>query len=385
MHETHESILSVQAPATPTLSDATLQSYLQLARTPTIGPITFQRLMQLYPSPQEALAALPELAARGGRKSPLKIASRDEVKREIDITREHGGQYLICGEDGYPEALSHIADPPIALAVHGHVSLLGKPTLAIVGSRNASAAGQKITETLSHELSGRGLVIASGLARGIDAAAHGQALNGGTIAVLGNGITHAYPRENTDLQKAILSQGLVASENHPNSQPQAAQFPRRNRIISGLSLGVIIVEAARRSGSLITARLANEQGREVMAVPGSPLDARCHGSNNLLREGAHLIETADDVLNIIQPLLEVRTLRAKPSRQLRLQRQSPRSLTSQKRSVITRLLGPVPITIDELVTRSNEPVPIVYLAILELQLAGRLTQDADGKISLLET
>ncbi len=384
MPQSHESMSSVPNPTPPVISDERLQSYLQLARTPSIGPITFQRLMQLYPSPQEALAALPELAARGGRKSPLKTASRDEVKKEIDTTIAHGGHYLIYGEQGYPSALSHIADPPIALAAHGHMSLLHKPTLAIVGARNASAAGQKIAETLSHELSGRGLIMASGLARGIDAAVHRQALSGGTIAVLGNGITHAYPRENTDLQNAILAQGLVLTENHPHSQPQASQFPRRNRIISGLSLGVIIVEAARRSGSLITARLANEQGREVMAVPGSPLDARCHGSNNLIRQGAHLIENADDVLNIIQPLLDVQALRAKPSRKLRLQRSTPRSLTSQQRSVITRLLGPVPISVDELVTCSNEPVPIVYLAILELQLAGRLIQDADGKISLLD-
>lgn len=367
-----------------TLEEDTLFAYLRLARTPHVGPITFQRLIQIYSTPQAALAALPELSLRGGRKTALKPASLASVRSEVVATRARNGDYLIWGQAAYPFALSHIADAPIALAAFGNLSLLKRPIIAMVGSRNASAAGQRMAQELSQGLSAHGFVVVSGLARGIDTVAHRHAIDTGTIAVLGNGISHAYPRENKELQERIIESGRVLSENHPDTAPQASQFPRRNRIISGLASGVIIVEAARRSGSLITARLANEQGREVMAVPGSPLDPRCHGSNNLLREGAYLIETVEDVLNIIQPQITAPTFQASAPADLRGEPALPNTLTPTQRADITRLLGPVPIAIDELVSMSGLAVPLVYLAILELQLAGRLTQEADGKISLLD-
>jgi DNA processing protein len=366
------------------LQDNVLLACLQLARTRNIGPITFQRLLQIYTTPQAALAALPELSLRGGPKTALKIASLASARDELATTRAHQGEYLIWGQAGYPGPLSHIADAPIALAAFGHLSLLKRPIIAMVGSRNASAAGQRLAQELSQGLSRHGIVVVSGLARGIDTVAHRHAIDGGTIAVLGNGISHTYPLENKELQEKIIAGGLVLSENHPDAAPQASQFPRRNRIISGLASGVLIVEAARRSGSLITARLANEQGREVMAVPGSPLDPRCHGSNNLLREGAYLIETIEDVLTLIQPQITAPGLQAKAPAGLRGDPRPASTLTQAQRLQITRLLGPVPITIDALVSMSGLSVPLVYLAVLELQIAGRLTQEANGKISLLD-
>ena len=351
-------------------------AYLRLARTDQIGPVTFQRLLSVYGSPEKALAALPELSQRGGRKRPLKAFSMSKAKAEYGQTDALNGRYLFWGEAGYPAALQALPDAPPVLAAHGHTALLDKPMIAIVGARNASAA-------LSTDLATAGLVIVSGLARGVDGAAHQAALANGTIAVIGNGAAHAYPRDNADLQSAIIEQGLLLSENPPDTTPQASLFPRRNRIIAGLSLGVIVVEAARRSGSLITARLAGEQGREVFAVPNSPLDARCLGSNNLLRDGAVMTESADDVLNVLRPLMEQREMDARSP-------PPPRSITAEPdppddelRALIIELMGPVPMTIDELIEAANAPVSTVHLVLLELELAGRLTQEPGGKISLI--
>jgi DNA processing protein len=371
------------------LSDEHLLAYVRLARTPSIGPVTFQRLLGLYKTPQHALDALPELAEKGGRAKPLKIHSARAAADELYATQDYGGQFLVWGETCYPPALAHIPDAPMLLSVYGHVGLLQRQkTISIVGARNASAAALKITAALSSELNARDFVIVSGLARGIDAMAHRHALPQGTIAVLGNGISHQYPPENKDLQEQIRQAGLLVCENPPATPPTSRQFPRRNRIISGLTLGVIVVEAARRSGSLISARLANEQGREVMAVPGSPLDTRCHGSNNLIREGASLIETSQDVLDIMQPRIEQSLafdLQAKANKPLRYPTPlaPPSSLSRAERQTITELLGPTPTSIDELVTMSTLPVDLVHLAVLELEIAGRLTVESDGRMSLL--
>ena len=358
-------------------------AYLRLARTDQIGPVTFQRLLSVYDSPEKALAALPELSQRGGRKRPLKAFSMSKAKAEYGQTHALNGRYLFWGEAGYPAALQALPDAPPVLAAHGHTALLDKPMIAMVGARNASAAARKMTAALSTDLATAGLVIVSGLARGVDGAAHQAALANGTIAVIGNGAAHACPRDNADLQSAIIEQGLLLSENPPDTAPQASLFPRRNRIIAGLSLGVIVVEAARRSGSLITARLAGEQGREVFAVPNSPLDARCLGSNNLLRDGAVMTESADDVLNVLRPLMEQREMDARSP-------PPPRSITAEPdppddelRALIIELMGPVPMTIDELIEAANAPVSTVHLVLLELELAGRLTQEPGGKISLI--
>ncbi|MCH1542513.1 MAG: DNA-processing protein DprA [Alphaproteobacteria bacterium] len=358
-------------------------AYLRLARTDQIGPVTFQRLLTVYGTAEKALEALPELSQRGGRKRPLRAFSMAKAKAEYGQTDALNGRYLFWGEEGYPTGLQALPDAPPVLAAHGHSALLEKPMIAMVGARNASAAARKMTSTLSTGLAAAGLVIVSGLARGVDGAAHQAALESGTIAVIGNGAAHAYPRDNTDLQNAIIEQGLLLSENPPDTAPQASLFPRRNRIISGLSLGVIVVEAAQRSGSLITARLAGEQGREVFAVPNSPLDTRCLGSNNLLRDGAVLTETADDVLNVLRPLMEQREMDAREPLPPKRSEMTPTVPDDSVRALIIELMGPVPITIDELVEAANAPVSTVHLVLLELDLAGRLTQEPGGKISLI--
>lgn len=358
-------------------------AYLRLARTEQVGPVTFQRLISVYGDPDKALAALPELSQRGGRKRPLKAFPLSKAKTEYAETEKLGGQYLCRGEADYPTSLAALPDAPPVLAAHGHLSLLAKPMIAMVGARNASAAARKLTDMLASDLAAAGLIIVSGLARGVDGAAHQAALENGTVAVIGNGAAHAYPRDNADLQAAIVEQGLLLSENPPDTAPQASLFPRRNRIIAGLSLGVIVVEAARRSGSLITARLAGEQGREVFAVPNSPLDARCHGSNNLLREGAVLTETTDDVLNVLRPIMEQREMDSRDKPPPKHPIEEPIGPDDDLRRHIIELMGPVPISVDELIEAANAPVSAVHLVLLELELAGRLTQEPGGKVSLI--
>jgi DNA processing protein len=306
-----------------------------------------------------------------------------KAKAEYGQTDKLNGGYLFWGEEGYPKALQALPDTPPVLAAHSHRALLEKPMIAMVGARNASAAARKMTANLSAGLVAAGLVVVSGLARGVDGAAHQAALETGTVAVIGNGAAHAYLRDNADLQSAIIEQGLLLSENPPDTAPQASLFPRRNRIIAGLSLGVIVVEAAQRSGSLITARLAGEQGREVFAVPNSPLDARCLGSNNLLRDGAVMTESADDVLNVLRPLMEQREMDARTPPPPKRSEINPTQPDDSLRALIIELMGPVPMTIDELVTAANAPVSTVHLVLLELELAGRLTQEPGGKISLI--
>jgi DNA processing protein len=357
--------------------------YLRLARTEQIGPVTFQRLMSVYGTPEKALAALPELSQRSGRKRPLKACPLAKAKAEYAATDKLGGHYLFWGEEGYPPALQALPDAPPLLAAHGHCYLIDKPMVAMVGARNASAAARKITDMLAADLSAAGLMIVSGLARGVDGAAHGAALENGTVAIIGNGAAHSYPRDNADLQAAIIEQGLLLSENPPDTAPQASLFPRRNRIIAGLSLGVIVVEAARRSGSLITARLAGEQGREVFAVHNSPLDARCLGSNNLLRDDAVLVETADDVLNVLRPMMEQREMESRTPPPPKRPAAPPQDPDDDLRRMIIELMGPVPMTVDELVEHARAPVSTIHLVLLELELAGRLTQEPGGKISLI--
>ena len=359
-----------------------LLAYLRLARTEGIGPVTFQRLMTVYGDPERALDALPGLSARSGRKRPLQAVSLSKAKAEYTATQKLSGTYLVWGVPPYPAQLTALPDAPPVLAAHGHVHLLDRPMVALVGARNASAAARKITAQLAEALGAADMVTVSGLARGVDSAAHQASLKSGTVAVIGNGATHSYPKDNSDLQKAIIAQGLLLSENPPDTAPQASLFPRRNRIIAGLSLGVIVVEAARRSGSLITARLAGENGREVFAVPGSPLDARCHGTNNLLRDGAIITETVDDVMNVIGPLIRRTDIQAKASNFAKPNRQPPEFDVTIERAIIN-LLGPVPMTVDELIGQSGAPVQQVHLVLLQLEMAGRLTTEPGGKISLI--
>ncbi len=353
---------------------------LRLARTEQVGPVTYQRLMQVYGSAEAALDALPELAKRGGRRNRLKPMSVADATKELAATQKHGGTYLVWGQPPYPPHLAALPDAPPVLGAFGHVHLLDRDSVALVGSRNASVAGMRLAHMLAEGLGQRQYIVTSGLARGIDSAAHKASLETGTIAVLGNGINHFYPKENEELQNRVLQQGLILCENPPDMPPQAALFPRRNRIIAGLSLGVIVVEAARRSGSLITAQLAGEYGREVMAVPGSPLDARCLGSNNLIRDGATLVENVDDVLNVLSAYGNMQT----NYRDMTPNKTPPPDISPDQRDQIVASMGTVPVTIDDIVQSSGASVPQVALVILELELAGRLTQEAGGLLSLAQ-
>ena len=291
------------ADAARSLTDAERIDWLRLIRSENVGPITFFALLQRFGSAAAALEALPGLSRQGGRRKAVATPSRAAASREIEATEAAGARLVVLGEADYPPPLAEIADPPPLLAVKGAAHLLSRPTLAVVGARNASANGVRFTTKLAAELGARGLVIASGLARGVDTAAHRGALQTGTVAVLAGGIDVIYPPENEGLYGEIAELGVVIAESATGTEPQARHFPRRNRLISGVSLGALVVEAAPRSGSLITARMALEQGREVFAVPGSPLDPRARGDNHLIRQGATLTENADDVMEVLEGIV----------------------------------------------------------------------------------
>ena len=285
------------------LSDEQRLDWIRLIRSDNIGPRTFRDLVENFGSVPAALAALPELARRGGSSRSIRICSRTQAEAEVKAARTRGVEFFAMGEPGYPARLQMSDDPPPLVAMRGKLEILQRPLVAIVGSRNASAAGVKFTERIARELGDAGYVIVSGLARGIDAAAHRASLATGTIAVLAGGHDRIYPPDHIELLENVIAEGAAISEMPFTWEPRAHDFPRRNRIISGLSVGVVVVEAARRSGSLITARLAGEQGREVFAVPGSPLDPRNEGTNGLLKQGATPVTEAADVIAVIEPIL----------------------------------------------------------------------------------
>ena len=285
------------------LSDDQRLDWLRLIRSDNVGPRTFRALVNHYGGAHRALAALPDLARRGGASGPARVCSRQEAARELTAARSLGVALVALGESDYPRRLMMIDDAPPLLAVRGSPAVFGLPIVAIVGARNASAAGIRFAERLARDLGAAGFAVASGLARGVDAAAHRGSLASGTIAVLAGGQDHIYPREHADLADAVAAEGALISEMPLGWEPRARDFPRRNRLISGLAVGIVVVEAARRSGSLITARFALEQGREVFAVPGSPLDPRAEGTNDLLKQGATLVTEAADVIAVVRPIL----------------------------------------------------------------------------------
>jgi DNA processing protein len=351
---------------------------LRLIRSENIGPITYFQLLARFGSAAAALEAIPGLAARGGGRAP-KLASRSAVEREILAVERLGGRYLFLGQGLYPPLLAELETAPPALIVKGHPSLLDRPAVAVVGARNASAAACRFARTLAQALGQAGIAIVSGLARGIDSAAHDGALDTGTIAVVAGGIDVFYPPENEARQRSIAELGLVVSEQPPGVEPRSRHFPSRNRIIAGLAHGTVVVEAAPRSGSLITARCAAESGREVMAVPGSPLDPRAQGCNQLIREGATLIQSADDVLEAISPA------RIRPFRQPERDYgppQVPAEADDEAREAIAALLNATPVPVDELLRQSALPPAVVQTVLLELELAGRLERHAGGRVSL---
>ncbi len=289
---------------------------LRLIRSANIGPVTYFQLLARFGNAAAALAAIPQLAARSGGKAP-RIADLKDVAAEIDAVQRLGARYLFLGQGLYPSLLAEIDSAPPALIVRGDLSLIERPAIAIVGARNASAAACRFARDLARGLAEEGVLVVSGLARGIDSAAHQGALGGGTAGVIASGIDITYPPENKELQEQVATHGLLIAEQPPGREPLARHFPYRNRIIAGMALGTVVVEAAPKSGSLITARLAGEAGREVMAVPGSPLDPRAQGCNSLIRDGATLIQSVADVLETIRPIASMmgaptRSFRAEP-------------------------------------------------------------------------
>jgi len=363
------------------LTDDERLDWLRLIRSENVGPRTFRMLLDRFGSAVAALEAMPELARRGGAPRLGRICSRDEAAREIEAARALGVALVALSEPGYPPRLRAIADPPPLLAVRGNAAALARPTVAIVGSRNASGAGLKIAGLFAHEIGAAGFVIASGLARGIDAAAHRGSLASGTVAVLAGGHDNIYPEEHAGLLEEILHEGAAISERPLGWELRARDFPRRNRLISGLALGVIVIEAAKRSGSLITARMALEQGREVFAVPGSPLDPRCEGTNDLLKQGATLVTEAADVVSVIEPILGRPIALAEDGEPVDdSQAADP---DADQRARIVGLLGPTPVGIDDLVRFAAASPAIVRMVLLELEIAGRLQRHGNGLVSLM--
>ena len=360
---------------TYSLSATQRRDWLRLARTENVGAVTFDQLIQRFGEPALALAALPDLARRGGRMAALKIASEREAEAELAAGEALGARLIAACEPEFPQALAALDPPPPLIWARGQVEMLDRPTVAIVGARVASAAGQRFARGLASELGQAGFIVVSGMARGIDAAAHEGAITSGTVAVLGGGIDDVYPPEHGGLYSRIVESGCVVSENEPGRTAVARDFPRRNRIIAGLSRAVVIVEAELRSGSLITARLAAEQGREVLAVPGSPLDPRARGTNDLIRQGAALCEGLDDVLRALEGLRGFRESEPLPFRA------APAEADVALCNRLAELLSPTPVSRDELVRASGAPAPSVFAALTELALAGRAELLPGGMIS----
>jgi len=363
------------------LTDADRLDRLRLIRSDNVGPRTFRSLLAHFGSAGLALERLPDLARRGGSARPTRICSEADAHAELAASRKFGVDWLAPGETGYPSRLTTLDDAPPLLGVRGAIETLMRPVIAIVGSRNASAAGLKFANQLARDLGEAGLVIISGLARGIDQAAHRASVASGTIAVLAGGHDRIYPSEHEDLLAAILdSKGAAISEMPLGHEPRARDFPRRNRLISGASLGVVVIEAAHRSGSLITARMAAEQGREVFAVPGSPLDPRAAGTNDLIKQGAALVTEAADVIRAVEPILErpiALSLREDDGDPLEGDPE-----TSERERIIN-LLGPSPVQIDDLIRLSGASPAIVRTVLLELELAGRLQRQRGGLVSMI--
>ena len=339
--------------------------------------MTFRQLLRRFGNAAAALEAVPDLARRGGGKAP-RLIERREAEKEIDRIEKLGARYLALGQGLYPRLLAELEDAPPLLIVKGNLNLFDRTAVAIVGARNASAAACRFARGLAHDLGQQNLVVVSGLARGIDSAAHDGALESGTIGVIAGGIDVFYPPDNEQRQRAMYERGLVIAEMPPGTEPRARHFPYRNRIIAGMSTGTVVVEAAPRSGSLITARLAAEAGREVMAVPGSPLDPRAQGCNQLIRDGATLVQNAADVVEELRPMGALVRSAATPYRA------EPEAANGDDDAVglVEELLGPSPVPVDEIIRLSGASSGAVQMALLELDLAGRLDRHAGGKVSL---
>jgi DNA processing protein len=359
-------------------------AWLRLIRSDNVGPSTFRDLINHYGSAEAALAALPELSQRGGSTRAIRIADERDALRELEAAHRFGARFIGIGEPDYPPALREIDGAPPLLAVKGNMSVATRPAIGMVGSRNASISGAKFTAMIARICGEAGYAVVSGLARGIDTAAHRASLATGTIAAMAGGLDQPYPPENIGLLNDIWDgNGLAVSEMPFGWEPRARDFPRRNRLIAGISLGVVVVEAATRSGSLITARLAGEFGRLVFAVPGSPLDPRCEGTNGLLKDGAMIVTTQDDVVEALRPLAEPDLFRPRPAT-APIKRSKPLSTPPDdaERDHIVEALGPTPVEIDDIVRHTGLSISAVHSVLLELDMAGRLHRHPGGLVSI---
>jgi len=368
-------------PATAPLSQAERVAWLRLIRAENVGPIGFRALLHRYGSASAALDELPGLARAGGRAKSLRIPTVADAEREIAALDKIGGRMIALADPGYPRLLAATEDAPPMLSVLGVPERLSERAIAIVGARNASGAGRKFGRELAAELGRLGFLIVSGLARGMDAAAHEGALATGTAAVMAGGVDVVYPRENAALYDSIRESGVVVSEQPLGLNPTARHFPIRNRLVSGLSLGVVVVEASLRSGSLITARLAGEQGREVMAVPGSPLDPRSRGANKLLRDGATLIEEAADVVAALGSAAGRLAESTSDSEPYPTPHKSLESEVEKAKKEVLGLLSSVPLAVDEIIRQCHLSPPVVALVLLELELAGWIERHPGNRIA----
>ncbi|MEL1250040.1 DNA-processing protein DprA [Aurantiacibacter gilvus] len=351
---------------------------IRLLRSANIGPVSYFQLLRRFGTAQAAIEALPDLAARGAKRN-YQPTARERIEREVEATRAAKARYLFHDQPDYPALLAAMEGAPPFVTTRGDVSLASKPCVAMVGARNASAAATKLARDLARDIADEGFVVVSGLAKGIDGACHEGALPA-TIGVIASGIDIAYPPQHAKLQEQIASEGLLIAEEAPGTEPRGQQFPKRNRIIAGLAMGTVVVEAAPKSGSLITARLAGEAGREVMAVPGHPADARSQGCNQLIREGAVLVQTAADVIELLsgfdgQPRSSVR----EPGEDWQVG-EVPDDLPADD---IASLLSTAPVAVDELVRQTGNSTGAVAMALLELEIAGRLERHAGGRVSLV--
>lgn len=388
-------------PAAPRLSDRQRISWLRLIRTSNVGPASFRGLIDRFGSAEAALEMLPELTRSGGGRRVARIPSVAEAEAELETASRHGARFICVGEPDYPPLLRQMENPPPVVAVHGEPAVFQLPPVALVGARNASASGMRMARSLASELGRQGYGVVSGLARGIDTAAHRGSLATGTVAVLAGGLDRPYPPENIALLDEITSSGGAAISEMPFGwEPRAQDFPRRNRIIAGLSFGLVVIEAAKRSGSLISARLAGEMGRLVFAVPGSPLDPRAEGANGLLKDGAILVTEAADVIEAILPLTGS-TIPVPPSfsepqdygssdfRPANLASIDIESAVSgaappgeRDRALVVEALGPAPVSIDELIRHTGLHPAQISAILLELDLGGRLERHSGGSVSI---
>ena len=368
----------------PSLRNADPIDALRLIRSEQVGPMTFFQLLKFCGSVTKALEMAPEISRRGGRKKPIVIASRAEAEREYAALTKFGAKVLMYGEEAYPRLLQYIPDAPPILTVRGHTHLFADTKLVgMVGARNASANGCNFAKKLAGDIGAAGYGIVSGLARGIDAAAHRGSMASGTIAVIGGGIDNIYPPENAKLFEEIAEVGVIISELPFGGQPHARSFPGRNRIIAGMSLGTVVVEASLKSGSLITANFANDYGRDVFSVPGSPMDPRCTGTNKLLRDGATMVESARDVLSNLSPLGPLPLAEPKlPGFEEPASAALSESILNEARDALSVALSASPTPLDDILVATGLTPHLLMAVLLELELAGRIERVAGGQVAL---